>query len=120
MMAKRPDGSGWVGWSLLCGVPATIAGFAIGGPLGLVTLAATISAFKHGSDLEKQATDEMEMEWQRDNSQRQQMRRDIDLPALREAWDAELQQIGDLYAAGSLDDDEYELAMDELTDRWPR
>jgi hypothetical protein len=118
-MAKRPDGSGWIGWSLLCGVPATIAGFAIGGPLGLVTLAATIGAFKHGSDLEAEASDELETERITERVRREALRKAPDDDALQAELDDELDAAWDRYDNQEIDDEEIEITVAYIEARRP-
>lgn len=50
---RSSNGNLWLGWGVYCGVPGTLAAFAIAGPLGLLVLAATITAIVIGSRVEK-------------------------------------------------------------------
>lgn len=49
------NGNLWLGWGVLCGVPGTIAAFAIKWPLGLVVGCATLAAIWYGAHLESEA-----------------------------------------------------------------
>jgi len=120
MMAKRPDGSGWVGWSLLCGVPATIAGLAIGGPLGLVALGATVGAFKHGADLEAEASEELETERINELARRETLRKAPGEDALQAKLDDELDAAWDRYDNQEIDDEEIEITVACIEARRPR
>lgn len=50
---RSSKGNWWLGWGFYCGVPGTLVAFGVAGPLGLLVLAATITAIVIGVRVEK-------------------------------------------------------------------
>ena len=112
-MASK-DGSGLQGWSVFCGVPATIAALAVAPPLGVLALAATVTAYTTGSDRRRAEDEKTEAERVDRLEQECEYR-----GRLIAEWKVELSESERRWHKGEIDTGEFVAFVEESWARYP-
>lgn len=108
------DGSTLKGWAAFCGVPATIAAIAVTPPLGVLALAATIAAYKTGSDRQRAEDEKTEAERVDRLEQECEYR-----GRLIAEWKVELSEWERRWHKGEIDTGEFVAFIEESWARYP-
>lgn len=118
-MSSNEPGATLKGLAAYSGLPAALATLFVAPPLGVGLLAASVVALAAGNHQENSAAAKAEDEhWERVRLDTER-KHDVELAVQREMWATEE---GKLYLArdvGAISDDEFDVRMDELIDRWP-